>query len=155
MINGHLKPVFNAVYAAIFLYFARKTARKLSPCIIMRRTRYAVALPYLNYNVIAGSSNRLGDLVGLVNELAAYPKLLVEVIDTYRQHSVIYESPVATEGDIRTKLSPMHPSHVAASKVSIFDEFYGFCRISEHKQNALRSIARKYRQDPTTTNLSD
>lgn len=151
MIDGHLKPVFNAAYAAIFLYFARKTYRRLDPSFRRSRPRYVVALPYKNYNVIVGSSNRLDDLVAMSNEYAGKRNVFVEIIDTYRLHSVIFKDGGFTAETIRSNMLPMHPAHIAASSVSVFDDFYGFCRITESIQNDLRAVARKYRQTPRTT----
>lgn len=151
MTRHQLQPLFNAAYAAIFLYFARKTYRKLDPNIRRSRPRYVASLPFQNYNVIVGSSNRLCDLVAMVNEYAGKRNVVVEIIDSYRLHSVIVKDGGHTEESIRRSMLPMHPTHVAASSVSVFDDFYGFCRTTEAIQNELRAIARKHGQTPRNT----
>ena len=59
--------VFRAAYAAIFLYFVRRTVRKVQPF----RTggnRFCAFLPFDGYGVMVGSSNSLDKLMPLVSD---------------------------------------------------------------------------------------
>lgn len=71
--------VFNAAYAAIFLYFVRRTVRKVQP-FRTRGYRYCLFVPFNKTSVMVGSSDSVEALMPMVGELVQ-ARYFVELYD--------------------------------------------------------------------------
>ena len=135
--------VFRAAYAAIFLYFVRRTVRKVQPYRGEGGNRFCAFLPFEEYSVMVGSSNSLDKLMLLVSDFVAQ-KFYVEVYDRKSFMSRDY----ALEPSRRTGWRGWPASRRNSEKISIFriDS-----RLPEKLRDNIERTATIHGQDLKTT----
>ena len=134
--------VFRAAYAAIFLYFVRRTVRKVQP-FRTGGTRFCAFLPFDGYVVMVGSSNSLDKLMPLVSDYMSQ-KFYVEVYDRKTFMSRDY----ALEPLRRTGWRGWPASRRNSEKISIFQID---SRMPAKLRDDIEKTASRYGQDLKTT----